>query len=74
LFGSFPGHGFAKEADFASEGIDLDDLTGLLNLATNAGFELNTTVDQLLDKSFLASGVTRNSLLSQFLVALPVLS
>jgi hypothetical protein len=63
LFGSFPGHGFAKEADFAGKGIDLDNLTGLLRFAANASFELDTTVDQVLDKGFLASGVTRNSLL-----------
>jgi hypothetical protein len=74
LFGSFPGHGFAKEADFAGKGIDLNDLTSLFHLAANASFELDTTVDQVLDKGLLASGVTRNSLLPQFLVTLPVLS
>jgi hypothetical protein len=73
LFCSFPGHGFTKEADFASEGIDLNDLTSLLHLAANASFELDTTVDQVLDKSLLASGVTGNSLPPQFLVTLPAL-
>jgi hypothetical protein len=73
LFGSFPWYGFPKEADFASEGIDLNDLTSLLNLVANVGFELNATVDQVLDKSLFASGVTGNSLLPQFLVTLPVL-
>jgi hypothetical protein len=72
LFCSFPGHGFAKEADFASEGIDLNDLTILLHLAANAGFELNAAVDQAFNKSLLAGGVTGNSLLPQFLITLPV--
>jgi len=74
LFGSFPGYGFTKEADFAGKGIDLNDLTSVLHLAANAGFEFDTTIDQVLDKGLLASGVTRNSLLPQFLVTLPVLS
>jgi hypothetical protein len=73
LFGGFPGHSFAKEADFASKGIDLNDLTSLFHLAADAGLEFDTTVDQVLDEGLLASGVTRNSLLPQFLVTLPVL-
>jgi hypothetical protein len=73
LFGSFPGHGFAEKADFASEGIDLNDLTSLFHLAANAGLELDTTVDQVLDKGLLGGGATRDSLSPQFLVTLPVL-
>jgi hypothetical protein len=48
-------------------------LTSLLHLAANASFELNAAVNQVLDKSLLAGGVTGNSLLPQFLVTLPVL-
>jgi hypothetical protein len=40
---------------------------------TDAIFKLNTTVDQVLDKGLLASGVTGNSLLPQFLVTLPII-
>jgi hypothetical protein len=64
---------FTGEADFTSEGIDLNDLTSLLRLTVNTIFELNATVDQVLDKRLLAGGVTRNSLLPQFLVTLPIL-
>jgi hypothetical protein len=71
LFCSFSGYSLTKEADFADEGTDLNDLTSLLRLAVNAIFKLNGTVDQVLDKRLLAGGVTRNSLLPQFLVTLP---
>jgi len=64
---------FTGEADFTSEGIDLNDLTSLLRLTVNTIFKLNATVDQVLDKRLLAGGVTRNSLLPQFLVTLPIL-
>jgi hypothetical protein len=73
LFCGFPGYVFPEEADFASEGIDLNDLTGLLNLAANASLEPNATIDQVLDKSLFTGGVTRNALLPQFLITLPVL-
>ena len=43
------------------------------HLAADHSFERATTVDQVLDKGLLGSGVTRNPLLPQFLVALPVL-
>ena len=64
---------FYEGVDFAGEGIDLNDLTSLSHLAANAGFELDSTADQAFNESLLAGGVTRNSLLSQFLVTLPIL-
>jgi hypothetical protein len=70
---SFPRYDFTKEADLASEGIDFNDLAILLRLTADAIFKLNTTVDQVLDKRLFTGGVTGNSLLSQFLVALPIL-
>jgi hypothetical protein len=45
LFRSFPAYVFPEEADFASEGIDLNDLTVLLHLTANVSFKLNATVD-----------------------------
>ena len=54
--------------------IDLNDLTSLLYLMADTSLELDTAVDQVLDKAPLASGVTRNSFLPQFLVTLPVFS
>jgi hypothetical protein len=73
LSGSLPGDSRAKEADFAGKGVDLNDFASLFHLAADASLEFYTTVDQVLDKCLLGSGVTRNPLLPQFLIALPVL-
>jgi hypothetical protein len=72
LFGGLRWQCLAKQVGFAGKGVDLNDLTGLLQLAANASFEIDTAVDQALDEGPPGCGVARNSLSPQFLVTLPV--
>jgi hypothetical protein len=69
---SLPGDSRAKEADFAGKGVDLNDFASLFHLAADASLEFYTTVDQVLDKCLLSSGIARNPLAPQFPVTLPV--
>jgi hypothetical protein len=73
LFGSLPRHSCAKQADFTGEGIDFNDLASLFQFVVNAGLELDTAIDQVLDEGLLGGRVTGDSLSPQFLVTLSVL-